>query len=228
MEKPGVCLTKQGRRGVMFLDEGTHQLTLENGASLTVFASPYTPSLSRDGWGFQYHPSDGHEFAIGKDVDVVVTHGPPHGVMDRTEGKEKRRDANISLGPCIRLDHAYIASDTSTRAGGARLVTWRDVPNGAPDTFNAIEQDPQLSPVVEKLARLLPGRNDTGKVVEEKAARRTLYAAQRCCKTSHCADDEHPLVRDTHTLFVNASILGSEEWPVQKPWLVDIELPRAD
>src|SRR5437016_10163799 len=31
--------------GIIFLDEGTHTFTLENGAVLTVYASPYTPAL---------------------------------------------------------------------------------------------------------------------------------------------------------------------------------------
>ena len=32
--------------GIVFLDEGTHRFELANGALLTVYASPYTPSLS--------------------------------------------------------------------------------------------------------------------------------------------------------------------------------------
>lgn len=36
--------------GIMFLDEGTYHFTLENGALLTVYASPWTPSLG--GWDF--------------------------------------------------------------------------------------------------------------------------------------------------------------------------------
>lgn len=37
--------------GIMLLDEGTHRFTHENGALLTVYASPYTPALGA--WGFQ-------------------------------------------------------------------------------------------------------------------------------------------------------------------------------
>ena len=46
--------------GVIFLDEGSHTFILGNGAILTVYASPYTPSLGD--WGFQYNPTQGHAF----------------------------------------------------------------------------------------------------------------------------------------------------------------------
>jgi len=72
---------------IVFLDEGTHRFTLANGASLTVYASPYTPSVSD--WGFQYHPQEGHDWAIGSEVDVVVTHGPPKGVLDYTDSRQR-------------------------------------------------------------------------------------------------------------------------------------------
>ena len=73
--------------GVRFLDEGGHRFELVNGAVLTVYASPYTPSQSD--WGFQYLPSQGHKFDIGKRVDLVMTHGPPKGIMDVTENKTR-------------------------------------------------------------------------------------------------------------------------------------------
>ena len=73
--------------GIIFLDEGSHQFTLENGATLSVYASPYTPSLGD--WGFQYHPSQGHDFQVLEGVDLVISHGPPKGIMDYTESKQR-------------------------------------------------------------------------------------------------------------------------------------------
>lgn len=61
--------------GIVFLDEGAHQFVLANGAQLSVYASPYTPSMGQ--WGFQYHPNKGHEFKISKGTDIAITHGPP-------------------------------------------------------------------------------------------------------------------------------------------------------
>ncbi|KAI7479877.1 hypothetical protein KC351_g7301 [Hortaea werneckii] len=48
--------------GIHLLHEGTHTFQLANGSTLTVFASPYTCSLSAD-WGFQYRPDEEHDAA---------------------------------------------------------------------------------------------------------------------------------------------------------------------
>ena len=48
----------------------------------------------------------------------------------------------------------------------------------------------------------------------------------RYLETSHCFGDEHPL-NNEQTLLVNASIEDSGGRLTQRPWLVDIELPRA-
>ncbi|KAL9035538.1 MAG: hypothetical protein Q9214_006534, partial [Letrouitia sp. 1 TL-2023] len=53
--------------GITFLDEGNYQFFLKNGAILTVYASPWTPSPN--GWGFQYSPEQGHDFKIAEGVD---------------------------------------------------------------------------------------------------------------------------------------------------------------
>ena len=55
--------------GVIFLDGGSHQFVLENGALLPVYASPWLSSLGD--WGFQYPPGQGHSFVITKGVDLV-------------------------------------------------------------------------------------------------------------------------------------------------------------
>ncbi|KAJ5418463.1 uncharacterized protein N7487_002013 [Penicillium crustosum] len=72
--------------GITFLDEGIHSFRLQNRALLNVYASPYTPSCGD--WGFQYHLDLGHDFKIGN-VDIVMTHGPPKGIMDRTHSGQR-------------------------------------------------------------------------------------------------------------------------------------------
>ena len=81
--------------GIVFLDEGTHRYTLKNGASLTVYASPYTPALGQ--WGCQYHPDQEHSFDSEKGTDVVITHGPPRGVLDYTYARERGECRAYSL-----------------------------------------------------------------------------------------------------------------------------------
>lgn len=70
-----------GEDGIYRLNRGHHEFVLKNGAKLKVYADPYTPSADGEG-GFQFKRAEGHEYAIDPDVDVVITHGPPKGMLD--------------------------------------------------------------------------------------------------------------------------------------------------
>ena len=209
--------------GIILLDEGTHRFTLGNGALLTVYASPYTPAFGA--WGFQYHPEQGHTFSIVKKVDVVITHGPPNGIMDYTYGRERAgcSDLFAAVARARPLLHCF---GHIHEGWGAKLVTWRECYGEQPPThFTAIDNN--RSSQIEKLAGLVPYSFDTQENIEQKLAKLERYNRERCCKTSHCAGDECPLEYGQQTLFVNASISGCGDGLVQKPWLVDLELPRA-
>ena len=208
--------------GIVLLDEGTHQFTLKNGALLTVYASPYTPALGA--WGFQYHPEKGHNFAIGKGVDVAITHGPPKGIMDYTHGRERAGCPDLFTAVAQARPRIHCFGHIH-EGWGAKLVTWRDLYGEKPTHFTAI--DNERSSQIEKLSGLQPSRFDSEEDLERKSKKVDLYNRDRCCTTSHCAGDEYPLEQGKQTLFVNASISGSEDMPVQKPWLVEVELPRA-
>ncbi|KAL9132423.1 MAG: hypothetical protein Q9175_006402 [Cornicularia normoerica] len=82
--------------GVSYLNEGTHSFTLKSGAKLTIYVSPYTPAFCD--WAFAYEHNEDrfngpHQVAAGStsiatnpipdDVDIVMTHGPPRGILDR-------------------------------------------------------------------------------------------------------------------------------------------------
>ena len=92
--------------GVTFLDEGTHEIDLPNGARINVYASPYTPEFLD--WGFAYETdedrfnppanslSDAENIATQpipsfseKPIDIVVTHGPPWKRLDQTTKKDR-------------------------------------------------------------------------------------------------------------------------------------------
>ena len=81
--------------GVTFLNEGTHSFTLKNGAKFSIYVSPYTPAFGD--WAFAYKPhqdrfnspqqtADGVTSIatnpIPNDIDIVMTHGPPRGILD--------------------------------------------------------------------------------------------------------------------------------------------------
>ncbi|MCJ1338782.1 hypothetical protein MMC09_004071 [Bachmanniomyces sp. S44760] len=212
--------------GIIFLDEGSHQFTLENGALLTVYASPYTPSLGD--WGFQYHPNEGHDFDIPNGIDLVITHGPPRGIMDYTLESKQRAGCPDLFAAVARARPRLHCFGHIHEGWGAKMVTWRDqLPpeDDKPSHFTAIDND--KSTIVEKLSGFNHSNLDTPESKVEKSAKEHYHRQQRCYATGHCPGDVIPLEHGTQTLFVNAAIQGTEEKPLQLPWLVDLELSRA-
>ncbi|GAD94579.1 predicted protein [Paecilomyces variotii No. 5] len=209
--------------GIHFLDEGTHVFALRNGASLTVYASPYTPSLGGD-WGFQYHPDQGHEFTVKKGVDVVITHGPPNGILDYTDSR-KRAGCPRLFGAIARARPRLHCFGHIHEGWGAKQVAWRGQPRETPSHFTDI--DHSQSVVIDSLANLQASRFDSPESVAEKSERRELLHREGCRLTSQCTGDANPLRDGRHTLFVNASIEGTEDYPMHVPWMVELELAKA-
>ena len=209
--------------GIRFLDEGTHAFTLENGAMLSVYASPHTPSFGT--WGFQYPPEKGHDFSIARGVDVAITHGPPKGIMDLTRHRERAGCPDL-FAAIARARPQIHCFGHIHEAWGAKLVTWRNNHSSdqPPTHFSAIDNG--KSQLIETLAGLRPSKHDTEEDVERRSKKLERYAQERCCATSHCDGDEFPLERGKQTLFVNAAIYNGGKLG-QRPWLVDVELPRA-
>lgn len=210
--------------GIIFLDEGTHQFTLANGAKLSIYASPFTPSLGEGEWGFQYPRSEGHGFQIKQGVDLVMTHGPPKGILDYTVDKQRAGCPDLFSAiarACPRL-HCF---GHIHEGWGAKMVTWREQLTEKPSHFTDIDND--KSTVIETLRSRHHGKFDTEEMKEEKSKRVRDLWQQNCYATSHCGDDAVPLEYESQTLFVNAAIQSSQEDLLQLPWLVDIELPKA-
>lgn len=211
--------------GITFLDEGTYTFLLRNGAVLTVYASPYTPSLGD--WGFQYHPDHGHNFAITSDdgsneVDVVITHGPPRGIFDYTHGHE-RAGCPFLFGAIARARPRMHCFGHIHEGWGAKLVTWRKPSNNIPTHLTDIDHEQSVP-----IARF--------STLKEQAEHGLVDSIRnQCYTTSHCSGDPHPLRWGSQTLFVNAAIEGAfedldEGTPCirkQPPWIIDLELPKA-
>ena len=186
--------------GITFLDEGTHFFRLQNGASLTVYASPQTPSLGN--WGYQYHPDRGYNFSI-QDVDVAITHGPPKGIMDYTYSGQ-RAGCPYLFEAIARARPRMHCFGHIHEGWGAKLVTWRRKVSPKPSHLTDIDNGNSV--LISKLSTVTP---------------------ESLVVTSHCSEDPHPLRYGSQTLFVNASIEGAGELPVQPPWLIDFELQPA-
>ncbi|KAJ5184438.1 hypothetical protein N7491_007697 [Penicillium cf. griseofulvum] len=208
--------------GITFLDEGVHTFHLQNGALLTVYASPYTPSLGD--WGFQYHPNNGHDYMIengsGTNVDVVLTHGPPKGILDYTHSGERAGSPDLFRAlACARPRPRMHCFGHIHESWGAKLVTWRDRTTAMPSHLTDIDNGQSCT-----IAKLCDMKGGAGKSGDDAPIK---YFA-----TSHCSGDVHPLNWGSQTLFVNAAIEGTphsmdnqkEILSMQLPWVVDLEL----
>ncbi|TVY66278.1 Metallophosphoesterase domain-containing protein 1 [Fusarium oxysporum f. sp. cubense] len=213
-------LFTEGDHGIIFLDEGTHEIRLQNGALIKIYASPYTPETTDStDWGFQYNGA--HEFSIPKGIDVVVTHGPPHGMMDMTP--QRQRIGCPQLFSAIAKSQPRIHCFGHVHNGwGAKIVSWRPQISEKPSHFCDI--DNAKSRVVESLSRLQGTKWESPEDIKARQDRVEGYGSQRCCVASYCQGDEEQLVPG-ETLFVNAALMGSEGL-TQYPWLVNIELER--
>jgi predicted phosphohydrolase len=203
--------------GVVFLDEGNHTFHLANGASLSVYASPYTASKSCT-WGFQYRPSDDHVWDIKPSTDIVITHSPPHGVLDYTGNKTRAGSPSLFAAVAQAKPKLHCFGHIH-EAWGAKVVAWRETYGETPTHFTAIDND-RPEPV-ESLASLRVGRFDTPESASEKTARRKKYNDQGCCTITQS-------LKHDQTLFVNAAIEGPAEGVQQHPWVVELDLPRSD
>lgn len=211
--------------GVIFLDEGNYTFDLANGASLSVYASPYTASKACT-WGFQYRPSDEHQWDIKPNTDIAITHSPPHGVLDYT-GSKTRAGSPSLFAAVARAKPKMHCFGHIHEAWGAKLVGWRstntdntesEFGSALPTHFTAIDND--RSNLIESLSSLRVGKLDTPDSAAEKAARRERYDDQGCCTFTQSLQKDQ-------TLFVNAAIEGPYEGAQQHPWVVELDLPAS-
>ncbi|KAK1986395.1 Metallo-dependent phosphatase-like protein [Colletotrichum cereale] len=209
----------------LLLEEGTHIFTLANGARLKVFASPHTPTAG--GFpGFQYRSEDGHDFAIEKGTDIVITHGPALGMLDHTRANHKAGCPDL-FNAIARARPQLHCCGHIHEGWGAKMVTWNET-LAEDSTGTGGDGCLKESSVIATLRDFESLPTDSG----EETARKRQFVKQsslaKCCEISHCQGDLDPLDFGSRTLFVNAAIEGASGEPaLNHPWMVDIELPKA-
>ncbi|KAJ5586875.1 uncharacterized protein N7459_002640 [Penicillium hispanicum] len=197
--------------GIHYLDEGTHTFTLSSGAQLTVYASPYQPEFCR--WAFAYprsqdrfnpplpgstRPAPQNPVPDFPAVDIMLTHGPPAGVLD---GVGRDPVTHVGCGHLLRAaerarPRLYLFGHIHEGWGAVR-GTWDSFASGG------IRQ--------ESIDR------DQEEMLEKRGA---FYDVS--------AQSERPLRVGAETLFVNASICTLSYQPLNAPWVVDLDLPCAE
>ncbi|EZF97345.1 hypothetical protein H113_02659 [Trichophyton rubrum MR1459] len=201
--------------GIILLDEGIHRFNLANGASLSIYASPYTPVYGH--WGFQYYRQQGHQFEM-EGADITMTHGPPKGLLDTTFSGSNAGCTSL-LGAVSRVRPKIHCFGHIHEAWGAKLVTWRN-------TNSLFSFFPDSNPVDEEksiLINSLMGARDSKALLDKLQSHRD----EGYYTLSYCSDNQTPIQSGQQTLVINASMKGLGWDTCHIPWLVNIELPKA-
>ncbi|QYT03506.1 Metallophosphoesterase domain-containing protein [Trichoderma simmonsii] len=208
-------LQESRKKGIIFVDEGSHRFSLQNGALLSIYASPYTPSTaSSSGWGFQY--SGIHNFEIENGIDIVVTHGPPQGIMDLSA--ERKRIGCPQLFAAVAKAQPRIHCFGHAHDGwGAKMVAWRPQISDMPSHFTDIDND--KSYVIENMISLNGSKFESAEEMKVREDR-----MNGCKERGYCEQEWTDYNTRGMTLFVNAAVSGNNG-SNQLPWVVDIELP---
>jgi Icc-related predicted phosphoesterase len=182
---------------LVYMEEGTRRFTV-NGVRFTIYASAYTPEFYN--WAFAYqrnedrfncHADPVHPVPDHGEVDIMMTHGPPFGILDET-----RREVMVG---CENLYSAVLRCRPRLHAFGHIHEAW-----------GAVRMD-WGSHVADHF--VVPDRE---KLVRDSAAFVDLSK-----------DGGKPLEFGKETLFVNASIMNIQYDPMNAPFVVDLDLPRA-
>ena len=207
--------------GVRYLEEGVHTFDLDNGARLTVYASPWTPVYGW--WAFQYARCDPNTFDIPRGVDVAMTHGPPRGVLDSAGnpfmGNTEEAGCDVLLNAVRQARPKVHCYGHIHEAWGAYLGQWTDDNDGP-------ALDEEKSRYIARLRGLEFSSMDDGTPPESKLARLKEISKRRGYHVD-LTEGRDRLDEGKQTLFVNAAIMDIRYRPVQCPWIVDITLPKA-
>ncbi|KAF8858519.1 hypothetical protein BDZ45DRAFT_575639, partial [Acephala macrosclerotiorum] len=206
--------TREAR--IKFLDEGTHSFSLLNGASMRVYASPFTPNHSRvPEWAFGYRSNHDRFNPQGKgisygtfagtpesvipsseeeEIDVVMTHTPSRYRLDRCWGGDNLGCPHLFRG--IRRTRPRLHVFGHVHEGnGAELVSWEGRNGGKLPDDDDVDDG-----IVGKL--VIEGRWEEGvKFAEIGEGKKRL-----------------------ETLFVNGALMGRDDRLSRMPWLVEVEL----
>lgn len=215
------------KEGITFLDEGHHQVDLPNGASINVYASPYTPEFYD--YGFPYERNEDRfnspafvlsdakgiapypitDLSSGRrPVDIVITHGPPHARMDRPE-------PNLYAG-CPHLLRAVMRARPLLHCfghihegWGAELVRWSEAADAVTATSSTIKD--------WSSAGWKKGVLEEGEAVKKINPDLKTAKEDRAVFVDVSETSSEPIKRGAATLMINAAIMNVRYRPVNAP-----------
>ncbi|KAL8781754.1 MAG: hypothetical protein Q9213_005863 [Squamulea squamosa] len=191
------------KAGIVYLDEGVRTFKLSNGASFTIYASPYQPEFCNFAFGYRRDEDRFNQKAQNPvpgwpNIDIMLTHGPPAGILDETRHGDK-----------VGCEHLLRA----TRRCRPRLHCFGHIHEGwGAQRTNWVKEHSEILPL------------DRQQVLSDCCAYVNLSKDN---KTEFTAGSRDPLTFGEETLFVNAAIMDVDYKPVNAPWRVDLDLPVA-
>ncbi|KAI1613138.1 serine/threonine protein phosphatase [Exophiala viscosa] len=236
--------------GIYYVEEGIQKFRLENGARLNVYASAYQPEFFN--WAFGYKRStdrynsqpgtknpvpDHHaparhgngDAAKEPEIDIMLTHGPPQGILDLTSANESVGCQHLrrAVERCLARLHCFGHIHESWGAivkrwdGMSTKKTWKGVneqrDNSDRGGFNTDKRNPNMYYQDLSFRTRVDGETllDPG-TYEDQKSKMGAYI------------DMTGLEAGKETVFVNASVMSLGYKPLNAPWVVDVELPVAD
>lgn len=152
------------------------------------------------------------------DVDVVMTHSPPRGILDYTDSRS--RAGILTLFEAVaRAKPQVHCFGHIHEAWGAKLVTWREQLSDPSSHFTDIDND--KSRPIDSRSKLHKGKYDAPDVVAEKNKKLKAYQT-----LGYREIDRDAIRQSNETLFINAAIEGMEDCQQQLPWVLNIQLPQ--
>ncbi|KAL2797141.1 Metallo-dependent phosphatase-like protein [Aspergillus keveii] len=134
-------------------------------------------------------------------VDILLTHGPPYGILDQVIGSRESVGCKHLYRAVERARPALHVFGHIHEGYGARRVEWE----GQPGSLGS-------------------GSGSGRRREEEVAWDRETVMEERCAYVDLSSRSERPLRRGEETLFVNASVVNVEYKPLNAPWVVDLDL----
>jgi Icc-related predicted phosphoesterase len=212
--------------GVTYLTEGLHTFELSNGAMFTIYASAWQPwffdwafnyKILEDRWnpphlvtGEHVTPSkdDPHPIPEDAKVDIVMTHGPPKGHLDKCVSGVEAGCPHL-LKALKRVRPRLHCFGHIHEGWGCERVHWEEGGDEAGELGEATEIVGHLSAQGTNVQR-----PDDVAVLERRAAYIDVSS-----------ESTKPLQLGEETLLVNSCIMDVSYKAEGAGWVVDIDLP---
>lgn len=192
--------------GIVYMEEELRTFTLKNGARFTVYATPYQPEFYN--WAFAYNRSQDR------------FNPSPEGAVSQAEN------------PIPSFPHVDIVLTHGPPQGIGDEVG-DQIPSGVHVGCEHLRRAvSRARPRIHCFGHIHEGHGaylmDWDKEEFEKLPQDSVAELKNhCAHVDFSSDSSTPLKLGGETLFVNASVVTRSYEPLNAPWLVDIDLPRA-